>query len=91
MSYITFFEEGILSTKVVPQGHFGRIKLYFERKKRPAGASWADKIVFWARKASRKELLGAQECQINGQEVQSSSFIAFSSDQGHPAVWGGEP
>ena len=57
--YITFFEKSALSTKVVPQGPFGRIKLYFELKKRPAGAVWADKIVFWARKASRKELLCA--------------------------------
>ena len=33
-------------TKVVPQGPFGQIKLYFEPEKRPAGGFWADKIVF---------------------------------------------
>ena len=36
----------ILSWNSVPQGPFGRIKLYFELEKRPAGAFWADKIVF---------------------------------------------
>ena len=33
----------ILSWKSVPQGPFGRIKLYFEQEKRPAGGFWADK------------------------------------------------
>ena len=45
MSYISLWEY----PKVVPQGPFGRIKLYFEPDKRPAGAFWADKSVFWAR------------------------------------------
>ena len=31
--------------KVLPQGPFGRIKLYLELEKRPAGGFWADKIV----------------------------------------------
>ena len=44
--------------KVVPQGAFERIQLYFEPDKRPAGAFWADTIAFWARKASRRGLLG---------------------------------
>ena len=48
----------ILSQKSIPQGPFGRIKLYFEPEKRPAGAFLADKIVFWARKSSRRGLLG---------------------------------
>ena len=34
----------ILSRKSVPQGPFGRIKLYFEHETRPAGGLWADKI-----------------------------------------------
>ena len=54
MSYIRFWE----SQKVVPQGPFGWIKLYFEPKKRPAGAFLADIIVFWVTKASRRGLLG---------------------------------
>ena len=36
----------IFGYKSVPQGPFGRMKLYFEPEKRPAGAFWADKIVF---------------------------------------------
>ena len=38
---------------------FGRIKLYFEPEKRPAGGFFfsVDNIVFWARKASRRGLL----------------------------------
>ena len=53
--HIFWYFEG---QKVVPQGPFGRIKLYFEPEKRPAGAFLADKIVFWARKSSRRGLLG---------------------------------
>ena len=49
----------ILSTnKNVPQGALGWIKLYFEPEKRPAGAFWAGKIVFWAEQVSRRGLLG---------------------------------
>ena len=36
----------ILSQKSVPQGPFVRIKLYLEPGSRPAGAFWADQIVF---------------------------------------------
>ena len=32
--------------KVVPEGLFGQIKLYFELEKRPAGAVWAGQISF---------------------------------------------
>ena len=39
-----FFD--ISKVKVVPQGPFGQTKLYFEPEQRPAGAFWADKIVF---------------------------------------------
>ena len=53
MSYIRFWE----SQKVVPQGPFGRIKLYFGLQMRPAGAFWADKIVFRTGKVSRRGLL----------------------------------
>ena len=42
MSYISLWE----CQEVVPQGPFGQIKLYFGLEKRPAGAFWADKIVF---------------------------------------------
>ena len=42
MSYISFWEW----QKVVPQGAFGQIKLYFGLEKRPAGGFWADRIVF---------------------------------------------
>ena len=41
--HIFWYFEG---QKVVPQGLFGRIKLYFELGKRPTGAFWADQIVF---------------------------------------------
>ena len=44
--------------KVVPQGPFGQTKLYFEPEKSPVGAFWADTIALWARKASRRGLLG---------------------------------
>ena len=44
--------------KVVPKKPFGQTKLYFEPEKRRAGAFLADKIVFWARKSSRRGLLG---------------------------------
>ena len=44
--------------KVNPQGPFGQTKLYFEPEKRPAGAFGADTVSFWARKASRRGLLG---------------------------------
>ena len=37
---------------------FGRIQLYFEPEKRPAGALLADQIVFRARKLSRRGHLG---------------------------------
>ena len=53
--HIFWYFEG---QKVVPQGPFGRIKLYFELEKRPAGAFLADKIVFWATKSFRRGLLG---------------------------------
>ena len=36
----------ILSKKSVPQGPFGRIKLYFEPEKRPAEPFLADNLVF---------------------------------------------
>ena len=53
--YICWYFEG---QKVVPQGPFGRMKLYFELEKRPAGGFFADIIVFWTRKSSRRGLLG---------------------------------
>ena len=53
--HIFWYFEG---QKVIPQGPFWRIKLYFEPEKRPAGAFLADNIVFWARKSSRRGLLG---------------------------------
>ena len=48
----------ILDWNLVPQGPFGQIKLYFDSEKRPAGAFWADQIVFLVTKASGKDLLG---------------------------------
>ena len=53
---VPFLEYLIKRSLNVPQGPFGRIKLYFEPEKRPAGASWADQIVFWTRKASQGPL-----------------------------------
>ena len=53
--HIFWYFEG---QKVVPQGPFGQTKLCFELEKRLAGAFWADKIVFWARKASHGGLFG---------------------------------
>ena len=38
----TFFENAILSWKIVPQGLFGWKQLHFEPEKRPAGAFWAE-------------------------------------------------
>ena len=41
--------------------NFGPNVIYFVlgiTESRPAGAFWADKIVFWARNASRRDLLG---------------------------------
>ena len=43
VKFSVFFKK---SPRSVPQGPFWRIKLYFEPEKRPAGAFWADKIVF---------------------------------------------
>ena len=40
------------------RGLFGQTELYFELEKRPAGAFLADKLVFLARKPSRRGLLG---------------------------------
>ena len=62
----TFFKNEILSRESVPQGPFGRIKLYFEPEKRPAGAFWADQIVFRAGKASRRGLLGGSNYILQG-------------------------
>ena len=36
----------ILIRKIVPQGPFGRIKMYFEPENQSAGAFWADEHVF---------------------------------------------
>ena len=52
MSYFSLWE----LQKVVPQGPFGRIQIYFEPEKRPAGAFWADRIAASAGKASRRGL-----------------------------------
>ena len=41
-----WLESRSFGQKVVPQGPFGRIKLYFEPEKCPAGAFCADQIVF---------------------------------------------
>ena len=77
MSYISLWEW----QKVVPQGPFGRIKLYFEHEKRPAGAFWADKIVFGAGKASRRGLLDG------GVVPQATSWPPrFSNRGGGPPV-----
>ena len=61
MSYISFWEW----QKVVPQGPFGRIKLYFEPNGRPARTFWADKIVILTRKSSRRGLLGGSNCILS--------------------------
>ena len=53
--HIFWYFEG---QKVVPQGPFGQTKLYFELGKRPAGAFLVEKVVLWARKSSRRGLLG---------------------------------
>ena len=46
---------------LLQQKNFGPNVIYFAlgiTEGRPAGAFWVDKIVFWARKASRRGLLG---------------------------------
>jgi len=68
MSYISLWEW----QKVVPQGPFGWIKLYFEPEKRPAGAFRADQIVFWARKAFMSCLL------FEGYNYSPSGLLLFS-------------
>ena len=59
----------ILSQKVIPQGPFGQIKLHFELEKYPAGAFWADQIVFWVGKASRRAPLGGTNSVFSQKSV----------------------
>ena len=44
--------EKTMGQKVVEQGPFGQIKLYFGLECRPEETSWEDQIVFWARKST---------------------------------------
>ena len=53
---------------------FGRIKLSSKPEKRPAGAFWADKIVFWAEKSSRRGLLSGSNCNFSQKVVPQDSF-----------------
>ena len=71
----------ILSRKSVPQGPFGRIKLYFELENRPAGAFWADRIVFRAGKAS--------QCHIFRFDSDALSQMVAGPASSHPRTGGG--
>ena len=77
--HIFWYFEG---QKVVPQGPFGQIKLYFEPEKRPAGVFLADEILFWVRKSARKALLGKifDQLRIQGrmQILEKTSQMALN-------------
>ena len=68
--------------------------LFYSSKWEPKGIPKGPKASKMSPEASQRRPEGAQECQRSVQEAQSSiysCFIAFSSDQGHSPVWGGEP
>ena len=57
--------------------NFGPNVIYFALgipESRPAGAFWADKIVFWVRKASRRGLLGKSNCILIWKSVPQGPF-----------------
>ena len=66
----------ILSQKSVPQGPFGRIKLYFEPEKHPAGGFWADKIVFLSRKSIPQGAFGRIKLYSEQKKYPAGAFWA---------------
>ena len=73
MSYISLWE----SEKVVPQEPFGRIKLYFELEKRPAGGFWAEtKNIILSRKSVPQGPFGQTKLYLEPEKRSAGAFWA---------------
>ena len=79
---------------LLQQKNFGPNVIYFAlgiTEGRPAGAFWADKIAFWTGKASRRGLLGRQNCVLPESRPAGAFWADKIVTQGGVLVLGGTP